>query len=459
MLAFYTRKIVYCLFVCLFIGLDSCASDEQNVEDENTHKPIGKDVYIPEALKDNDFTKESSQWSWSRSKASENWVVFWEAGFGKDPGKALGGYAVDINDLLDKAESIYKYYANTLKFIDGANSKTSQYRMMISLSYNKEWSATGAGYDDVIGALWVNAPAVQPVGSVVAHEIGHCFQYQVYCDNPTSDSGYRYGFGPNGEGGNAFWEQCAQWQSFKIYPEEQFSSYYYGEYLKYFHKNILHETPSYSNYFIQDYWCMKHGIDFIGKLWRMARKPEDPVDTYKRITNIDQATFNDEMFDAARRFVNWDVDGIRDYGKNYVGRKQASLLKEEDGYYRISPDQCIENYGYNVIDLNRLAETEEIKADFEGIVGADGYRSLNADEAGWRYGFVAYLNDGTCVYSNIFSEPKGSAVFNCPSNCKKLYFVVSGAPKVHWHHVWDDDDSNDEQWPYKVKFEGASVLN
>jgi hypothetical protein len=49
-----------------------------------------------------------------------------------------------------------------------------------------------------------------------------------------------------------------------------------------------------------------------------------PIDTYKRITNISQETFNDEIFDAARRFVNWDIDGIREYGKGYVGRTQAN---------------------------------------------------------------------------------------------------------------------------------------
>jgi hypothetical protein len=47
--------------------------------------------------------------------------------------------------------------------------------------------------------------------------------------------------------------------------------------------------------------------------------------------------------------------------------------------------------------------------------------------------------------------------FHCPDNCKKLFFIVSGAPTEHWHHPWDDNDANDEQWPYKVKFTGVSV--
>lgn len=445
------------------MSLSGCSKDESikensEVKTEIATRPEGKEIYIPEELKSNDFAKSTSKWCWERCKASANWIVFWEEGFGQDPKTASTSYAVDIDDLLKKVETIYDYYVKTLKFIDPTRSNTNQYRMMIFLKYQTEWLATGSGYDDVIGALWVNPSTCQPVGSTIAHEVGHCFQYQVYCDNKTGDPGYRYGFGNNGEGGNGFWEQCAQWQAYKVYPEEQFTNYNFTEYLASFHKHLLHETPRYANYFIQDYWCMKHGIDFIGRLWRQAKKPEDPIETYQRITNIDQKAFNDEIFDAARRFVNWDIDAIRSYGKNYVGRAQCKLVAADDGYFAIDPTQCIENYGYNVITLNTPDEASVVSADFKGIAGTTGYRSKNIDKAGWRYGFVAYLNDGNCIYSDIFDNNEGKATFNCPANTKKLYFVVSGAPTTHWRHAWDDDDTNDEQWPYKVKFGGANVF-
>jgi hypothetical protein len=127
-------------------------------------EPEGKELYIPQELRTNDFTKSTSKWCWSRSKASTNWIVFWEAGFGNDPKSSPTPYTVDIDDLLIKAEQIYSYYANTLKFIDSSNSKANQYRMMIFLSYSTEWNATGAGYDDVIGSLWINPSSAQPVG-------------------------------------------------------------------------------------------------------------------------------------------------------------------------------------------------------------------------------------------------------------------------------------------------------
>ena len=122
--------------------------------------------------------------------------------------------------------------------------------------------------------------------------------------------------------------------------------------------------------------------------------------------------------------------------QGYVGRTQANLEKLQDNHYMIHPSQCIENYGYNVITLNTPTSATTVSATFEGLAGATGYRSLNIEKAGWRCGFAAYLNNGNCIYSEIFSGTSGTATFNCPDNCKKLYFIVSGAPTEHWHHPW-----------------------
>lgn len=458
------------MFISLCMHLFACTDNKDELpepapEPEPTPQPApeyvlptGKQIYIPNELKGNDFTKKESQWSYHRMDYSDNFIVFWEKGFGSDPSVTENpALRVDIKDLLEKAEVFYDVNVNKLKFIEVGKSKTDKYRMMIFLLYQPEWLATGAGYDDIIGALWVNPSTCQPVGSTIAHEVGHSFQYQTFCDNPSSDCGWRYGFGENAEGGNAFWEQCAQWQAYQIYQAERFATYDFAGYLLYFHKHPLHEVARYSNYFIQDYWCMKHGIDFIGKLWRESRRPEDPIETYQRITGISQEQFNDEMFDAARRMVNWDIDGIREYGKNYTGRAQCKLVTQGDKFYAIDPSQCIENYGYNVISLDVPVAGTTVTVDFVGMAGTDGYRKVNYDKAGWRYGFVAYLQDGSCGYSDMFSQNEGQATFKCPDNCKKLYFVVSGAPGRHWRHAWDDDDTNDEQWPYKIKVSGTGI--
>lgn len=417
------------------------------------------------AFGNSDLNSESSQWCHARSKRSENFVIFWESGYGSNPAAAPSPYKVDIDNVLWVAEKAFAMYADSLKFIERGNSKTDTYRMIIRLKYSTTWEANGSGIDDMIGMLTLSASAAQAAGVTVAHEVGHCFQYQVHCDG--FPGGWMYGQGENGAGGNSYWEQCAQWQAFKVFPEQQFTDYNYSNYLKWCNKNILHEEARYANYFLQDYWTFLHGWDFIARLWQQSIFPEDPVDTYKRLNNLTQVQFNDEMYDFAARAASWDIPHIRSRGETAMDtRIQCAMNELEDGYWAVDASRCPENYGYNVIKLNPpLAETE-VKVCFEGMAGASGYRSLNKNHAGWRFGFVALQNDGTRVYGDMHSlevslgkySPQDTAIFLCPDNCQKLWLVVTGAPKTHWKHAWDDDDSNDEQWPYKVKFENTNLL-
>ncbi len=95
--------------------------------------------------------------------------------------------------------------------------------------------------------------------------------------------------------------------------------------------------------------------------------------------------------------------------------------------------------------------------NFKGVAGVPGYRSINVDKAGWRYGFVAQTEDGDRVYGDMYSDEEGMAEMVLPINTKRAWFVVLGAPIEHWHHPWDDDPSNDEQWPYQVTFENCAA--
>ena len=418
-------------------------------------------IYIPLELRDMDLYTSSSTWFYGRSKQSDHFIVFWGKGYDEygivtPTNYPNTAYRVNIDDLLAKAEQFYDLNVNTLKFLTPGTSKTDNYKMMIFLLYQTDWLATGAGYDNVIGALWVSPSTCQPVGSTIAHEIGHSFQYQVYCDHD-ANSGWRYGFG--GNGGNAFWEQTAQWQSYQSYPAEAFSSYNFNVYIDNCYHSTFHEWQRYASYFIHYYWADKHGIDFIGKMWQQsgALGQEDPAQAYMRLTGISLEEYNNEQFDYARKMVTWDLDAIRETGKDYIGTHHCSLNKVENDYWQVSADNCIENHGYNVIRLNVPAAGTTITADFEGLAGAPGYNAINVQSAGWRYGYVALQNDGTRVYSDMYSEGSGTTIFTCPDNCSNIWFVVSGAPTSYWAHAWDEDATNDEQWPYKVKFEGTNI--
>ena len=418
-------------------------------------------IYIPLDMRSMDLNKSSSTWYFGRSRQSEHFIVFWgkgydEYGFVTPSNHPDPVYHVDIDDLLAKAEEFWDMNVDRLKFIIPGNSKTDQHKMMIFLLYQTEWLATGAGYDNTIGALWISPSTCHPVGSTIAHEIGHSFQYQVHCDLG-GNAGWRYGFG--GNGGNGYWEQCAQWQAYQSYPAETFGSYNFNVYIDNCHRSTFSEFQRYASYFINYYWADRHGIDFIGRLWRESgvNGPEDPAQAYMRITGITLEQYNDEQFDYARRMVTWDLDALRSLGSSRIGAHSCALNKAADGFRQIAPEDCIENHGYNVIRLKVPEAGTEITGTFEGIAGAPGYRSINAAAAGWRYGYVALLGNGTRVYSDMFSASSGTASFTTPADCTDLWFVVSGAPTSYWMHGWDDDESNDEQWPYRVKFDGTGI--
>jgi len=424
--------------------------------DYYTFEDPGRIIYKPQEYSSIDFSNEASRWCFQRSRESEHFIVFWEKGFGKDPKKSDNKLDVDL--MLERAEMLFTYYTDSLGFvIPGQSKSTDKYKIEIFVFYQTEWLATGSGYDDKIGALWCNPWALQAAGGhTLAHEIGHSFQYLVSCDLGMN-YGWRYGFGDNGSGGNMWWEACAQWQGFKVYPEQQFSNDYSAQYLDKCNKNLLHEDWRYANFFIQDYWCMLHGKQFIGRLWRESKKPEDPVETYKRLTGITQEQFNDEIFNYAQRVCSWDIDGIRERGKSHIDNHSAWLHKASDNAdaWEVDASHCVENYGYNIIRVNTPVAGTTVKAHFKGHVGDSRYRNIKAQEAGWRYGFCALTTDGKRVYGDAASDAEGTVSFNVPDNTKMVWFVVTGAPKTHWRHPWDDDSTNDEQWPYQVRFENT----
>ena len=415
-------------------------------------------IYKPQEMTTMNWNADTSQWCYPRSKQSEHFIIFWSKGYGANSPSSANvpaKYRVDIDDLLKNAERIYDYYVNTLKFavVGNHTSNLDKYKLMIFLFYQDDWLATGLGYDNVIGALWISPNTVQPAGSTIAHEIGHCFQYQVGCDLGAGH-GYRWGYG--GGGGNTFWEQCAQWQSYELFPQEVFGAWY-GEYAANYHKHLLHEDYRYANYFIHYFWTQKRGMDLVARLWRECQQSEDAIQTYQRIEGLTNDQFNDELYDACTRLVTYDLDQIREGGKNRIGSLSYKMNKQSDGSFQPDTSFCPQTTGYNAIPLNVPSTSTTVYADFKGIANAPGYHQVDANLAGWRYGFVALLKDGSRVYGPMYKKNVDTAQFTVPANCDQLWLVVTGAPTQYNQHAWDDDDSNDEQWPYKVTFTNTNV--
>ena len=454
--------------------------DESDVQD--------LDKFYQPAEFNYDMMRSDSRWSWCRSKQSEHFVVFWDIKYGEyglygdRVGQAntspstckVSSMKVDIDDLLKKAEEFYELNVNTLGFARTGNGQSvlDKYKMQIYILYQSEWLATGSGYDNTIGALWVNPSTCQPVGSTIGHEIGHSFQYMTFCDyllqqgiegdaainaKTTQGPGWRYGFGAAGAGGNAFWEQTAQWQSFQLtkYRSGAFSGWY-SEYTTSAYLHVLHERPRYANYFIHWWWVEETGdISFIGRLWNEAVYPEDPVETYMRLMGYDVDAMNDSMWQYAAHMLTYDTDELRSYGKNNIGDTAVTnISKNDEGWWQIAAVKAPETTGSNAIRMT-IPTDRKVAVTLDQNLGISGCVSGSITLAGWRYGFVAY-GGGKTYYSPVWSATGEQQSWEVPSGASKLWLVVTGAPKNYERHAWDDEsDTNDTKWPWKAQFEGT----
>ena len=440
--------------------------------------------------------RSDAKWSWWRYKSSEHFFVFWEPGFGSDPNAETIPEAlrVDVDDLLLKAEQFYKTNIEKLGMATVGEGKSvlDKYKMEIFLLYQTEWFATGSGYDDMIGALWVNPSTCKPVGSTIAHEIGHSFQYQTSADqlytrtvepleNGIVPVGFRYGNGEKGAGGSAFWEQCAQWQSFQDYPEEAFTQDANVQvWLRNHHRNVCHEWHRYASYWFPYYYTEKHGYKSYSRLWKDSRFPEDAVEAYCRLycdNNFD-ALYRD-MYDYSARCANYDFKAVHRYVTEAALNYGTKLFRNGD-FYQVAYENCPGTTGFNLIPLNVPAAGTIVKATLHGltpgsplapddpgtIVDGDGrvkgntksYNEQTNKTESFRFGYIAIDKNDKCYYGTMKSGKDGEATMEIPNGTIKLYFLVLGAPQLYHRQVWDDDERNDEQWPYKVKFEGTDLL-
>ena len=437
----------------------------------------------PNTYSSNNFTNENSTFCFKRSVESEHFVLFWAKGLNLMPNGDLKGGAsssvCNVNTLLANAEKIWDVYVDDLGFLEPGNSTTDRVKIEMFIVNQSEWRADGSGTDGSVWTAGTGSTKTQKSHKVglfhcnawaassnvtVAHEIGHTFQYLVSADLGQSH-GLNYVLGQNSSG-NEWWEDCANWQAHKVYPAEQFSTNW-GNNQDMHHLNIIHEDARYNNCYYQDWWCQLHGLNTVARVWRESVNPEDPIQAYMRLFGHDEQSFADEQFTGYAHIAAMDIDSWQKYGQGLIGSEQqrlqevpeaivASHLNGETDWWIVDPAYCPQNYGYNANPIKVPAAGTEVKATFKGLSKVSGYRSINPERAGWRYGFVAYSADGTRTYSDMGRDAQGEVSITIPEGCSHLWFVVMGAPTKWWTHSWNDNTSDDEQWPYAVRFTGAS---
>lgn len=423
-------------------------------------KPGEKELYIPGKVfripDGNNYNSDTSEFSYSRMVESKNIVVFWSKEFGQDPmTNPVETKRFNVQDAVKELERFYDFYVNKLKLVVKGKSFTDQYKMILYVIGGSGATAFGGGTENKIGLLWTPAARMSkaPYGAL-AHELGHSFQYMIRADN---------GRGPGGP----ISEMSAQYMLWQVYPEWMtFENYHLKDFMKKTHFAFLHPTNMYHSPYVFEYWSNNRGIEFFGEFSRATLNGEDPVTTYKRITNLSQEQFNDEMFDASRRFITWDMKRIEQVAKPYANQHFTVMRTAADGWFRIDSSVCPQNYGYNGIQLKVPQAGTTVTLDFKGLAGSTGYSAVKTDKAGWRYGFVAYQKNGKRVYGEVGKEANGTLKFTIPKDTEFLWLTVMGAPTEHWpipgrprNPAPNTAPVPEEQWPYQIKLTGTSLID
>ncbi len=392
--------------------------------------PPGKEIYIPEELRDNDFTSKASNWSYYRMACTPNVVCFWEKGFGDDLSRApeLDGHpmTVDLDNLLARVEYFYNVYRDMMGFLL-PGSKADRYRMMVMLKYSLEGTAYGGCYDNTIGALWITPNRVQDKTlNCIAHELGHCFQIQIGCDGRS-----------HGIGGSIF-ETAAQWMLWQVNPRWTTDEYYHWDaFRRDTHLSLFHPRNMYHAPFVLEYWSLLHGITYMADMFREGKRGEDFAQTYMRMYDVSLDKMGDELLDCYSRLITFDFPDKRQESVRYSCQIQSELLDTLNGWK--TPASVPETWGFNVDEIPLPAVGKTVKVQFRGLP--------QGKNTGFRYRLVAVADDNTPTYLSVHSAQKQTLTYTNPGGIKKLYLVVVGCPALTY-----SPDTASEHFPYLVRF-------
>ncbi|BAV05226.1 endo-1,4-beta-xylanase A precursor [Filimonas lacunae] len=420
-------------------------------------------MYIPTQFS----TAPWNEWAPNYKYESTNFVIFWGAKVGANPTTySDANLRFDPAAIASYLEASFSYYINTVGFHDNSG-KLGLYKIIVVMNetYNGAGGPTGwafgGAYDEMIGALWIHPNATRDP-YVIAHELAHSLQNQNRIDfKPGGNQG---GFN-NYEPAGYFWETHANYMRCLQYPTVASDDlprwlmtrqYYIG--------STRHHYSTFK-------WLMNiqqnyGGINTVNRLWRESVANEVPTETWRRISGWTQAQLNDAMYDYAKREVNCDYpaqsfgadmrDQLNIYktsaAENHWLWRQYTILTQisaTTNRYIVPKNMAPQDQGINIIPLYPNCASNTVHVKFKGHTEVNG-------QAGWRWGFVEVLANGTTsVYGATQSSSDSEATYTLTASTSKLYLVVMGAPTAKHDYVWEPGWPRQYRYPYELRIENA----
>ena len=149
----------------------------------------------------------------------------------------------------------------------------------------------------------------------------------------------------------------SQWMLWQVNPDwVKDEQYHFDAFRKLTHKAYLHMENIYHSPYVIQWWSDLRGKTSIAELYRNGRIGEDPVMTYKRLYNLSQSEFCDELFRGYQHLVNFDFQHAwqetRPFACTFSTRMNA--IGKNNEYLMPASSNCPENYGFNAIPLHVL---------------------------------------------------------------------------------------------------------
>ena len=107
-----------------------------------------------------------------------------------------------------------------------------------------------------------------------------------------------------------------------------------------------------------------------------AEKGEDAVMAYKRLTGMSQQQFNDEIFDAYRRFITWDLQRVEKAFEITTAPAQMDAVREALAAARVPiieaqvtyvPQSTVRVEGKDAASVVKLIEALEELDDVQSV--------------------------------------------------------------------------------------------
>jgi hypothetical protein len=381
---------------------------------------------------------------------SENFTVRWGDAVDAVAWGRQRGYDNYPQWVANHMETIWDYYVNEVGWVDVArHGPGSTYRINVYLCGT--WSggflppANWAGPDDAgVGHICLPYDKIWD-DWVESHEFNHVLQS--YASDINAQDGHGGGWGHGNPVAGPVWEAHANYMARMKRPEVAAGSGYFPDRQ---HRRWLSQETYYGDWLLFNTIRDVHGGAAVDRLWREAEQGEHPINTIKRVLDLDHQEFAGLLAQYGSRQVTYDfsdgaaIRGDLWRGGSYRPLHTDALVNLGGGRYRIADADAPHQYGHNVMRLSPQGGQASVRLDGRS----------NLSGADWRFRLAAVSPNFSVRYSGVFG-PGQTATLGLQGAETHLMLVVVATPSVHRNYpMWEVGVG--DPFPYELTITGAT---